>query len=104
MGVGVAGVPSPDQPASPVDAYLVLVSEHRHGKVDRPERLGIGGVLGLGILLAPVGLAILLPDLCRLCLPAIGDTAVLDCGLLILGVELLKHGHLRGLNGLAAHR
>jgi len=40
----------------PVDAYVVLVAEHRDRKSDRLERFGIGTLshFGLGVLYAPV--------------------------------------------------
>ncbi len=45
VGVGGAGIPGADQPMRTVDAYVVLVAEHRDGEVNRFERLGIRALL-----------------------------------------------------------
>lgn len=41
MGIDGAGVPSTDQPMRPVDAHVVIVTEHRDGEIARHGGLGI---------------------------------------------------------------
>lgn len=50
MSVGGAGIPGPDLPMSPINAYVILLTEHRDGKVDRLEGVGIGAFLHLGLI------------------------------------------------------
>lgn len=61
VGIGGAGIPGADQAMRPVDADMVLVAEHRDGQIDRLECLGVRAFLdlGLGVLDAPAGIAIL---------------------------------------------
>lgn len=106
MGVGGAGIPGADQPMRPVDADVVVVAEHRDGKITRLERLRIGTLLhlGFGVLQAPARIAVLLTDLGRLFLPAPRDFALLYRGLLLVGIVLLARWHHGRIDDLAAHR
>ncbi len=50
MGVGGAGLPGADQPVSPVDTYVVFVTEHRDGEINRLEGPRIGTSFTLALL------------------------------------------------------
>ena len=49
MGVGSTGIPSAAQTMRPVNADVVFVAEHRDGKIDRLEALGVAALLHLGL-------------------------------------------------------
>lgn len=90
----------------PVDTDIVFIAEHRDGKINRLEALGISALvhLSLGIFDRPMSIAVLLPDLGRSLLPALWDIALLDSGLLLVNVALLGCRHHSRIDDLATHR
>lgn len=94
--------PGADQTVRPVDRYMVLVAEGWDGQIDRRQRTVLAR-LGLGVLDHPAGIAILLRQLGRLVLPAVGNAPVLDGLLLGQRVALLGRRHNRGIDDLAGH-
>jgi len=101
VGIGGAGVPGADQTMVAVDADMI-VAEHRDGKIDRLERLGIGALvhLDLGVLDASARIA---PSAWpgAACRPR--TLALLVSRLLGHGAPLLGCRHDRGADDLSTY-
>jgi hypothetical protein len=90
MRGGVRDQPAADQPVTPIDTDVVLITELRDRHIDHRRlavtRPGFGGLDG------PTRITILLPELGRLGLPVLRHAAFPDRLLLGLGMALLGRG------------
>src|ERR1700730_2634289 len=94
--------PFADEAETAIDRDVILIAEDRDCKIDG-WRGTVCGRLSLGELHRPSGVAILLPQLGGLVLPAVGNAPLLDRFLLFLRVALARRGDQAGVDDLARH-